>query len=906
MGNTNECNFKFSVIMPIYNVEKYLEESILSVVNQTIGFKDNIQLILVNDGSPDNSGLICEKYKKMYPDNVVYVKQENAGVSSARNHGIEFVKGRYINFLDSDDKWELNAFERVWEFFEENYSEIDIASVKMECFEATDKPHVLNFKFKKDSDYVADILSANSCNAIQLHVTSSFLKSNAVIKSNAVFDSEVKYGEDSLFINRFVITKGRIGYVASTTHYYRKRLDQSSAVQTQKLKTDYYSVSPKKHYYGLIELSKSLYGCVIDYVQNILAYDIGWRMVSPVPDVIKNNSELYDEYCSMLKELLGYVEDVHIFNSKVHRPIERKRALYNMKHSGDLFKDLKYIPLQKSYVINGYRFLKLEKCKSLLKIECVEIKNDKLYVAGVVSKWIFDCTEDTKLLLKFGDKFYKTVLKKYDNVSAENFFGTDDRFYYFEKSITLAPSDFDENFQIKLKPYIAVGKTKQRIFMKYGRNIATRLNFGRSYTLFGNYYVVCKEHIVSVFKPDNIKKKHIENEKECLKWLWNKGHKDVAKIRMKSHFFKKTKFKNQRIWLISDRILNGGDNGEVFFKYLTKLKPKGIRPIFVISEKADCLSRLKSEGEVICFEDKMYPYYFLAAEKIISSSANELTLNPFGENRRFLIDLFKYKFYFLQHGVTSADLSAWLNKFNKNIEKIIVSSKLEQDSFLNADYIYKKRNIALTGMARFDELVDKKEKLVVIMPTWRRSIKGSYDENTTSVYYDRFKETEYFKYYNNLINDEKLLEVMRKKGYKGLFCIHPIHMEQSIDFNENDVFEIDKGYVDYKDVFSKAALIVTDYSSVHFDVAYMKKSIIYTQFDKKSFFEGQIYDQGYFDYDNIGFGPVCYDYDSTVKAMVNCVDSDCAPSRKYIERIENFFEYIDRNNCERIYKAITK
>ena len=92
--------YKFSVIIPIYNVENYLEETIDSVINQTIGFNDNIQLILINDGSPDSSEEICERYKKEYPNNIIYLKQENSGVSVARNKGLELATGEIINFLD--------------------------------------------------------------------------------------------------------------------------------------------------------------------------------------------------------------------------------------------------------------------------------------------------------------------------------------------------------------------------------------------------------------------------------------------------------------------------------------------------------------------------------------------------------------------------------------------------------------------------------------------------------------------------------------------------------------------------------------------------------------------------------------------------------------------------------------
>ena len=134
----NNYKYKFSVVIPIYNVEKYLQETLESVINQDIGFKENIQMILVNDGSLDNSEDICLKYKAKYPENITYVKQENAGVSAARNNGMQYIQGKYTNFLDSDDKWSLDAFSKVWNFFEDNYEKIDVISCRMKFFEAED------------------------------------------------------------------------------------------------------------------------------------------------------------------------------------------------------------------------------------------------------------------------------------------------------------------------------------------------------------------------------------------------------------------------------------------------------------------------------------------------------------------------------------------------------------------------------------------------------------------------------------------------------------------------------------------------------------------------------------------------------------------------------------------------
>ena len=127
-------DYKFSIIVPIYNVGKYLEETIMSVVNQTIGF-ENIQLILINDGSIDNSEEICLKYQKIYPENIIYYKQKNSGVSAARNKGLELATGELVNFFDGDDIWDKHAFKEVYKNYKRN-KDVQIYSCKLLFFDA--------------------------------------------------------------------------------------------------------------------------------------------------------------------------------------------------------------------------------------------------------------------------------------------------------------------------------------------------------------------------------------------------------------------------------------------------------------------------------------------------------------------------------------------------------------------------------------------------------------------------------------------------------------------------------------------------------------------------------------------------------------------------------------------------
>ena len=140
-------SFIFTVVIPVYKVEKYLRETLDSVISQSIGFEEKIQIILVNDGSPDKSGEICREYRDRYPDNIVYIEKENGGVSSARNRAIPLISGKYVNFLDSDDCWSENAFEAVEQLFDSHYDETDVIGCRKEFFGAKTGYHYLDYKF---------------------------------------------------------------------------------------------------------------------------------------------------------------------------------------------------------------------------------------------------------------------------------------------------------------------------------------------------------------------------------------------------------------------------------------------------------------------------------------------------------------------------------------------------------------------------------------------------------------------------------------------------------------------------------------------------------------------------------------------------------------------------------------
>ena len=104
-------NNLISVIIPVYNVEQYLSKCLDSVVNQTY---KNLEVILVDDGSTDNSGKICDEFA-LKDNRIIVIHKSNGGLSSARNEGLKFAKGQYVGFVDSDDYIEIGMYEKLLE-----------------------------------------------------------------------------------------------------------------------------------------------------------------------------------------------------------------------------------------------------------------------------------------------------------------------------------------------------------------------------------------------------------------------------------------------------------------------------------------------------------------------------------------------------------------------------------------------------------------------------------------------------------------------------------------------------------------------------------------------------------------------------------------------------------------------
>lgn len=210
---------KVSVIVPIYNVEKYLEKCINSLLSQTL---EDIQIILVNDGSKDNSGNIAKEYEKNNKDRVIYVEKENGGLSDARNYGLKYATGDFIAFLDSDDYIEKNAYEEMYnKAIEENADYV-------ECDFIWEFPN----KIRMDKQYPyknkKEMLSF-----VRVVAWNKLIKRQLITDNNLEFPKGLRY-EDVEFTYKLIPFINKFAYVDKPFIHYVQRKGSIANVQNER------------------------------------------------------------------------------------------------------------------------------------------------------------------------------------------------------------------------------------------------------------------------------------------------------------------------------------------------------------------------------------------------------------------------------------------------------------------------------------------------------------------------------------------------------------------------------------------------------------------------------------------------------------------------------------------------
>lgn len=887
--------FKFSVVIAAHNSENYLSSAIDSIINQSLDFKRNIQIIIIDDGSDDYTPSIAKYYQDKFPENILFLRNDgNYGPAYSRNRGLGHAQGEFINFLDSDDHITEYAFSQALDLFKK-HDEVDIVSMPIYYFGAKHGEHPLNYKFHKTQ--VVNLLE--NPQYPQLSGASSFFRFSRL--KDYKFDESLRVSEDPLLINQILLDNPYLGLLDGSAYYYRKHDNAKSLIGASSNRKSFYTTRVDNYFLKLIDCSLKKCGEVPKFIQHVLMYDLQWVFEIRKVNHLLTRDEFVELYAKLIKILSFIDNDVILFQKSIPG-ILKVHILLLKNHSTKYLADKTDIGIDRCTHIHE---LELDK----INIDICQVEEGELYILGYITTF----TIEPNIKVMVNDKKMEVnplSFPQRDNYSLNYNYGFN---HHFDVSIPLEDA-LEISFEIG----------QQKLIPEY--NWSSRLSRESHYILAEKYLVIDRGESILVQKRSFAEA--LKNEMSALKNMLTtrkEGWRTGVLLRV-LYFIVYPAYIDKHIWIFMDLPYRADDNSFQLFKYVVETNDSGIEKYFAISKHdyevndveimankyrsgsrlfkirrllglgnpSDEYQKIADIGFEIPYRSMRHRLNALFAEVIISSNPDNNIIYPFWGNFPYLAGLVRSKTVFLQHGVTKDDTSSWLNKYDKNIDFIVSVSDAEKESFIENDYGYPEDSIHILGFPRFDALENLEDSHeIVVMPTWRRHYDSLED--------DYFARTTFFKAFNSLLNDTELLDFLESEGYSLVFKPHPnlnkfIHL-----FDRDDRVE----FIDdsYSEIFNHSSILITDYSSVAFDFAYLKKPVIYYQYAKDYHFD---VDSAYFKYDTMGFGPISTTHEEIKNEIIAIVLNECEMDETYMKCVDEFFKFHDRENSKRVYDAIKK
>lgn len=848
----SQPKIEFSIVTAVYNVARYLDEFIDSVEAQTYP-RHRFEVIAVDDGSTDDSLERLRAWERRRPGMVRVISKENGGQSTARNAGLEYVRGEWVTFTDPDDLLDPAYLHQIGSFLHD---------------QADGLPHLVATNRLILNDATGEIVDAHPLRRHFAHgnrmrnllhypdyfhgsAPAAFFPMEAIRRQNLRFDPDLRpTWEDGHFCSRYLLALDEpvVGFVASAHYLYRKRQDNTSTLQSSFADPGRFTTVLRRGFLDALAAGarEAETGQPPEWLQNFVLYELSWYFSSQ------------EAHAGVLSAAVGDVaEEFHVLVAEVLSYIEKD-------------------------VIAGFTVRPLK-----------AVWTDILLHAYDPDAW----HQDYGYVSSF-DHDQGLVRISY------RFSGPAPREELLSGGQVVAPT------HSKTRSLVYYGRTllSERIVWMSGRqSVRIRLN-GRNLNL---QFTVQRRQFT--LRPGLIKSRlgrmspSRPSRRQPKPPLIERILRRVARSRLVRRYFRGS-------WVLMDRVGDAGDSGERLFEYLKAQRPD-VKAWFVIARGAPEWYRLRrAHGmRVVAYGSWRWKLLTANCRHLISSHIDVPIVRP---------DALRYfptpgwRFTFLQHGVIKDDLSSWLNP--KPIDLLITSTPQEYASIAGdqTPYNFTTKEVKLTGLPRFDRLRELGNRfapddrdLVLVAPTWRVNLVQPLQagEHRRAIN-PAFFESEFAQNWLSLVSSEELSEVCGEQGLKIGFLPHPVlqpalaHMGLPphvvpLAFAGNDVQEL----------FARAAVMVTDYSSMAFNVAYINRPVVYFQFDADRVRGGEhLGRRGYFDYERDAFGPVAYTLEEAVSTIAGLVRDGRGPSTTYQARIDATFPLRDGRCSERVTRQIER
>lgn len=837
------CARRYSVVSAVYDVAPFLDRFLRSLVRQSVDFDRHIEVILVDDGSRDRSAEIIARWQSAHPRSIHYIRKENGGQASARNLGLEHATGDWITFIDPDDFVDERYFQRVDALLSRPEArEVVLVACKLLYHREGKVADGHALRSQFDAGDAIVPVGPHSSH-VQLSAASAFFRRDLLSSPRRRFDEELRpVFEDGQFTGQYLMDNpGGTIGICARAKYFYSRRDDGSS-----------------------------------------AVDTSWTHPGRFGTVIERG------YLDLLRASARSSPD-----GRAARWVQRT-VLYELCwHFVVVVAHAERLSFLTPQEIERY---------SALIHECFA----HIEETTIVEFDLPGCSYDRRVAM--------LAAFKSGRVSAPQVFI--DRFH-----------DGNGSFRLRSFHPDAEGRAIVRLD---GVRVAPTADKLRTHDFVGEPFI--NERIAWIPCWDRRATLTVEIDgidaeihlprggtalrtsvREVAAALSREPRLDAApwydrmEYRLATSPIVRRRYADCLIFM--DRDSQADDNAEHLYRYVLRNHPD-TRAYFVLRRESRDWDRLCREGfRLIPFGSIEHRVALINARHLISSHADHYVLGyPTLRHRR---TLHRSRFTFLQHGVIKDDLSHWLNA--KTIDCFVTASPAERRSIIDegSPYRFSAQEVVLTGLPRHDALGagnPRADRCLLIMPTWRQWLVGpTIGKSAVRAENPVFFESEFAQRWREFLHSPRLRALVTAHGYRVQFFPHA-NLDAYLDwFDAPSYIEtLSNGRgASIQEVFRAAALMITDYSSAAFDLAYLRRSVLYYQFDRELVFGGEhTTKKGYYDYDRDGFGPVCSDQEGLMMELECLLNREAKPTPAHLARMENTFAYRDGQSCRRTFDAI--
>ncbi|MFC7621929.1 glycosyltransferase [Microlunatus sp. GCM10028923] len=877
-----------SLIIPCYNVADYLPEFLKSLSEQD--FRDSAaELIFVDDGSTDGGAALIEDWINDH-DGVParLIRQPNGGLAAARNAGLAVAGGTWVSFPDPDDVLAEDYLARLTGFLRSEAA----AGVALVCArvlilddatgELTDS-HPLRYRFGDGSE--PELVSARERpDRIHLQAASACYRLDRLRSAGLEFDGRVRPNyEDGQLTARYLWTEADpvIAFLPGVEYRYRRRADGSSLVQTSWRQAGRYTDVIEYGYLAVVRELAERHGAVPRWAQLQVLYDLFFTFREDERLHAASgrlDAAVTERFHTLVGRLRPYLDDWLIDGYDLTWTSDRMRQALLHGYRAEPYRPdevrIQRLDAERRMGLVRYYFTGAEPVEELrYNGRPIEPRHAKVRAVSYLDR---------------------TLLRErliWVPLLGELELSLDGR----PRPIRLGPPDRNRYTTDPAQLRKRIAKAAQPVPIAPPPEPAERPGEAIKHA---KALARVALRSLSLSKGQGTSAPVVRQAQDASVELKRRA---VAE---------ETVARYGECWLFVDRDVQAQDNAEHLYRHVRDHRPE-INAWFVLRADSPDWNRLAAEGfRLIDFGSDEHTLALLNCRHLLSSQADHYISRPldtetYGKPR--------WRFTFLQHGVMQDDLSRWLN--SKPIQTFVTSARPEFAAITGdgTAWNFTSKEVRLTGMPRHDALLAKAQRTtdrraLVIMPTWRRWLLGPDTEDGN----DRpsvagFWDTEYARRWTELVTDPGLAETARAAGLPLVFVPHPNLRRYFTGVVPwpGRVEVYDYAGADLQDVIARAALLITDYSSISAEAGYLERPVLHYQFDRDAFYGGDhLGRSGGQVPDALRFGPVLDTAADVVAAVGAAAARDFAAEPTYLERMRAAFPHRDGGCCERVIEAV--